>query len=92
MWGHIEDQNTSFRIQKRHTSVLNSKGRDFKNYLKLYYCRYLVSLGNLWRILYLFKNNSGQTGKKLLPHSKTREEHAGISDWRTDTLFNLINN
>lgn len=42
----MEDQNISIKTDKRRTSVLNSKGRDFENYLKLYYCRYIVSFSS----------------------------------------------
>lgn len=69
----MEDQNISIGIHKRHTSFLNSKGKDFKTYLKLYYCRYIVaSLGNLWRIFDLFKNNSGKNGKKYTASLKNK--------------------
>lgn len=45
----MEDQNISIGIHKRHTSFLNSKGKDFKTYLKLYYCRYIGSFS--WELV-----------------------------------------
>lgn len=52
----MEDQKLSIKIHERHTSFLNSKGKDSKKHLKLYYCRYIFSfLGTCEESLIYFR-------------------------------------